>query len=321
MIKNEWNQLWKKPGLVAALLAIALIPAIYCFLYLSSMWNTYGRVDHIPVAVVNHDQATTVHGRSIDIGRQLTNKLNDSKSMDYHVTTAKAARKGIRTGDYDMVVTIPHDFSKRATTLLTKTPQPALLKFTINSGRNFIVSKMTTGATTAIRANVSKQVSQMNVAALLSAFKGAQVGMATAGQKSGTVTAGLTKISQGLQTVDGENQKLDQQLGANQAAHAIAAQTAGLTAGTQQATAGEQLLTSHLTKGAIQLAQIKQTNKTAKVLASPVESSTTDVAKVPNNGTGMAPFSIAIGVFVGGIGLGTMFDASYSKKHTDSAWW
>ncbi|QJS45091.1 hypothetical protein EEJ46_05655 [Lactiplantibacillus plantarum] len=47
MFKTEWNKLVHENG-IFILFAIALIPAIYCWLYLSSMWDTYGKMDNIP---------------------------------------------------------------------------------------------------------------------------------------------------------------------------------------------------------------------------------------------------------------------------------
>lgn len=36
--------------------AVVLIPTIYTTLFLGSMWDPYGSIDDLPVAVVNHDQ-------------------------------------------------------------------------------------------------------------------------------------------------------------------------------------------------------------------------------------------------------------------------
>lgn len=60
MLKEEWKFLNKKKMLIIVLVAIALIPSIYCYLYLSSMWNTYGKMDHIPVAIVNYDKKSSL---------------------------------------------------------------------------------------------------------------------------------------------------------------------------------------------------------------------------------------------------------------------
>ncbi len=81
MIKEEWKYLTSRKMMIVVLIAIALIPAIYCYLYLSSMWNTYGEMDHIPVAIVNHDRQVTYQGNKIDIGHHLVKNLKNSDSL------------------------------------------------------------------------------------------------------------------------------------------------------------------------------------------------------------------------------------------------
>ena len=212
MVKKEWQQLWHSRRMLIGLILIALIPAIYCLLYLSSMWDAYGKMDRIPVAIVNQDQPQSYRGKRIAIGKQLTTKLRRSNSLDYHVTTAKTAAAGIRNGKYYMVVTIPKRFSSDATTLLTSSPQRLHIRYTVNSGRNFVVSKMTSGAAKAIQSKVSNQVSTMYVGALLTTIGHVQTGMANAAKGSSQVTTGLTSLTNGIQQVGAGTTSLQQGL-------------------------------------------------------------------------------------------------------------
>ena len=56
MIKNEWKSLLKNKILVVVVLAIIVIPVIYAGLFLKSMWDPYGNLKDLPVAVVNQDE-------------------------------------------------------------------------------------------------------------------------------------------------------------------------------------------------------------------------------------------------------------------------
>ena len=55
MIKNEWKSLWNNKILIIVVMAIIVIPVIYAGLFLKSMWDPYGNLDKLPVAVVNND--------------------------------------------------------------------------------------------------------------------------------------------------------------------------------------------------------------------------------------------------------------------------
>ena len=56
MVKQEWKSLWRNKILMIVLVFIIAIPAIYTTLFLGSMWDPYGKLDELPVAVVNLDE-------------------------------------------------------------------------------------------------------------------------------------------------------------------------------------------------------------------------------------------------------------------------
>ncbi|WP_024623739.1 YhgE/Pip family protein [Lactiplantibacillus fabifermentans] len=340
MFKHEWHKLLQNYGLILVLVMIALIPAIYCWLYLSSMWDTYGKLDDIPVAVVNHDQLQHYRGKTIRIGHNLVQALKKSDSLAYHAVSAARAKRGLDDGHYYMIVTIPKSFSKDATTLLSAQPKKLQLHYRLNSGRNFIVSKMTNGAATAIQSKVAAQVTKMYAGVLLTTVQKVGTGLTTAGQGSTRLAAGATQLqagaskltqgsaqlSTGLKTLQTavpnspSTQPLQQGLsrlavGNQQLTHGLQAESQGLTA----IQSGSQQSAQQLTASAQKLATIHHQAINADALANPVAAVKTDEATVPNNGTGMAPFAIAIGLFVGGIAVGTMFDA-YTPSERPRHW-
>jgi putative membrane protein len=87
--------------------------------------------------------------------------------------------------------------------------------------------------------------------------------------------------------------------------------------------AGSQTLAASLATGTQKLQTIHTTSANAQTMAAPVKEVTSDIAKIPNNGTGMAPFAIAIGLYVGGIALGTMYEAflPHQKPKHALTWW
>ena len=42
---------------------VSLIPALYNIIFLSSMWDPYGQVSDLPVAVVNNDKEASYNGQ------------------------------------------------------------------------------------------------------------------------------------------------------------------------------------------------------------------------------------------------------------------
>ena len=57
MLKNEWKKLLSNKLMIVVVVAIIVIPTIYTTLFLGSMWDPYGSVEHLPVALVNEDHS------------------------------------------------------------------------------------------------------------------------------------------------------------------------------------------------------------------------------------------------------------------------
>ena len=78
MLKNEWKSLLKNKILLIVIAAVILIPVIYAGLFLKSMWDPYGNLDKLPVAVVNLDKKADYEGTPLDIGREMTEALKEA---------------------------------------------------------------------------------------------------------------------------------------------------------------------------------------------------------------------------------------------------
>ena len=60
----------------AALAVLCVVPLLYGALYLYAFWDPYGRLNHIPAALVVEDvTATAGDGTTVHAGRDLADKL------------------------------------------------------------------------------------------------------------------------------------------------------------------------------------------------------------------------------------------------------
>ena len=83
-----------------AIVFILLIPLLYGCIYLSGNWDPYGRLDQVPVAIVNHDVPTTVKGKEVAAGRDFVDSLHRTATFDF--VDASAADALIRKDNPDM---------------------------------------------------------------------------------------------------------------------------------------------------------------------------------------------------------------------------
>lgn len=49
----------------------------------------------------------------MEIGKDMVSNLKDNDSLDFHFVDEKAAKDGLKNGDYYMIVTLPEDLSKK----------------------------------------------------------------------------------------------------------------------------------------------------------------------------------------------------------------
>ena len=180
---KEWKAIFKKPTFIIVMIGISLIPALYNIIFLSSMWDPYGQLSELPVAVVNNDKEATYNGNTMAIGKDMVSNLENNKSLDFHFVNEEEGKKGLENGDYYMVVTLPSDLSEKAASILTDHPEQMNIDYQTSSGHSFIASKMSDSAMTQLKQNVSANVTETYTKALF--------------QKMGDLKSGLTKAADG----------------------------------------------------------------------------------------------------------------------------
>ncbi|WP_100521030.1 YhgE/Pip family protein [Mycobacteroides abscessus] len=105
---------------------LILLPVLVMSLFLWAFWSPQTNHGAAKAAVVNNDQPVTVNGQTIPLGRQLAANLTTSSvGYTWVLTDADDARDGLARGDYGAVVTIPENFSARATSSASPDPMNA----------------------------------------------------------------------------------------------------------------------------------------------------------------------------------------------------
>lgn len=201
MIKQEWAYLRKNKILLLVFLAIIAIPTIYTTLFLGSMWDPYGKVDHLPVAIVNEDKPVTYNDETLEVGNEMVDSLKDNDSLDFHFVSSKEAKDGLKNGTYYMVITIPEDFSANASTVLDEHPQKMELDYETNPGTNYIASKLSETALNKIRTSVADTVTKTYTETVFDQIVTVGEGMAEASDGAGQLADGAIQLADGNNTI------------------------------------------------------------------------------------------------------------------------
>lgn len=201
MIKQEWAYLRKNKILLLVFLAIIAIPTIYTTLFLGSMWNPYGKVDHLPVAIVNEDKPVTYNDETLEVGNEMVDSLKDNESLDFHFVSSKEAKDGLKNGTYYMVITIPEDFSANASTVLDEHPRKMVLDYETNPGTNYIASKLSETALNKIRTSVADTVTKTYTETVFDQIVTVGEGMTEASDGAGQLADGAIQLADGNNTI------------------------------------------------------------------------------------------------------------------------
>lgn len=193
----EWERISKLRGLKLLLVGIAVIPSIYAVIFLSSLWDAYGNVDNLPVAIVNKDRTSEINNKDENLGQDLTNKLIEKKALKFSTVSSKEASKGLKSGKYYMTLTIPEDFTKNAGTLLSSDPKTSQIIIAHNTGQSFIAEKMTASAATKIQATVNKSLQKVYNKTILSAITSSESGLKSGSDGASNLDQGLGKLADG----------------------------------------------------------------------------------------------------------------------------
>ena len=257
MIKAEWKNIAKSTWLKIVLCAIMIIPMIYACVFLGSMWDPYGQTDQLPVAVVNNDKEVEYNGSTMDIGKQLSDKLAKNDSMDFNIVSSSKAQKGLKDGKYYMIITISENFSKNATTLLDDDPQTMMLTYTTNPQTNYVATKMDESAMAKVKAEISSTVTKTYSKILFKNVKTLSKGFKTAAEGSQKLSDGVNTAKDGNATItENLNTLASSALVFNDGADSLVKGLSAYTEGVSTAKAGAQQLDNNsatLNNGAAQL--------------------------------------------------------------------
>ena len=201
MLRKEWKSLFKNKLLLVVVIAVIAIPTIYTTLFLGSMWDPYGNLDKLPVAVVNKDKPVTYNDKELKVGEELVDKLKDEDSLCFNFVDQETAARGLKNGTYYMVITIPEDFSENASTVMDEEPQKMELDYDTNPGTNYIASKMSETAMEKIKNSVAEEVTKTYVETVFDQIVTVGDGMQEAADGSEELKDGVTQLVDGNNTI------------------------------------------------------------------------------------------------------------------------
>ncbi|AZV58101.1 YhgE/Pip domain-containing protein [Clostridium sp. AWRP] len=151
-------------------IALMILPALYAWFNIKSLWNPYENTSGISVALVNKDKGVKFNGSNINIGNSLVKNLKKNESMGWKFINENDAANGVKYGNYYASITIPEDFSLKISSLLKSNPQKADLIYSVNEKLNAVAPKITEAGVTKIQQQITTTFVQTVDESIFSVF-------------------------------------------------------------------------------------------------------------------------------------------------------
>jgi putative membrane protein len=263
----------------AALVALMLLPLLYGALYLWSFWNPYGRLDKVPVALVNSDRGAAADGERLTAGASIVDGLRRSHTFEWHETGAAEAARGVEDGTYYLSLTIPSDFSERVASSSGKHPLTSALQVRTNDADNYIVGQISRTVFAEVRSAASTKASRGFYDRIFVAFSDLHDRTAEAAEGAddvtkgaGTARSGSQRLGDGISTAeDGARRLADGLHTAKKGSRTLANGLGALDTGAGQVAAGTQALADKVNGASDELVFVRQhvreINAVARVVA------------------------------------------------------
>ncbi|MEC0123993.1 YhgE/Pip domain-containing protein [Paenibacillus pabuli] len=173
--KTDWLHILKVPTGIFLIVAIILLPGVYDWVNVKSVWDPYSNTQGIKIAVTTQDKGATVAGTNVNIGDELVSSLKQNKKLGWTFVNQAEADRGVQTGEYYASLLIPGDFSSKITGIVDgKLERPEVI-YTVNEKVNAIAPKITGSGVSAITTQINENFTEAVSEAVLTKLKEAGV--------------------------------------------------------------------------------------------------------------------------------------------------
>ena len=183
---------------IALVVGVLIIPLMYSYFYLNAFWDPYQRLDEVPVAVVNEDEAVEINGMPMCMGDQICDQLEEDGTLDFRFVDAEEARKGVLGNTYYASITIPKDFSANAATVGEDTEKlHSKIIYRANQRRNYLAAQILENAMPTIKESVNSKIDGQIIGTLTDTIKEVPPQLEKLDTGLGKLSAGAGQLKDG----------------------------------------------------------------------------------------------------------------------------
>lgn len=206
--KTDWLHILRVPTGIFLILAIILLPGLYDWINIKSVWDPYSNTQGIKIAVTSLDAGAAVQGKAVNIGEELVASLQKNEKLGWTFVGEEEARAGVEKGTYYASLLIPADFSAKITGIIEgKIERPEVI-YTVNEKVNAIAPKITGSGVSAITKQINEGFTEAVSEAVLTKLKAAGVEIEAELPTIRKVENGIFSLESHLPEIEAAGQKV-----------------------------------------------------------------------------------------------------------------
>ena len=192
---------FSRPIPALTFIAVAFMPILYSGFLIMGNWDPYGRLEELPVAVVNLDQGAEYDGEFVTAGSDFIEELMEDETFNWKFVSPEEAQRGMAANEYYAMITVPEDFSSRVVSVTTDDPRQAELIYEANGYSNFIAAQISQNATRELKSELSVKITEAYTRSIVERFTQISDGLREASDGAGKLADGAAELSDGIGTV------------------------------------------------------------------------------------------------------------------------
>ncbi|MCR2804169.1 YhgE/Pip domain-containing protein [Paenibacillus soyae] len=205
---RELSAIARNKKVLIPVIGVLTIPVMYSAMFLGAFWDPYGKLEELPVAVVNSDAGTEFQGEPLHIGQDFVEQLKEDPKFNFAFVTEQEAQQGMKDNLYYMAIEIPEDFSAKTASLTSEHPEKATLEFLPNKSSNFLASQIGNNAVEQMKSLLNQEVTEAYTRTVFEKLETAADGIVQASDGAGKIADGATKAKDGAELLEQNLSKL-----------------------------------------------------------------------------------------------------------------
>ncbi|WP_449354463.1 type VII secretion protein EsaA [Virgibacillus natechei] len=140
------------------------------------------------VAVVNEDDGATFNDNEVSFGDAFVSSMDRDESHDWYVVSRGVAESGLERNTYDMMIIVPNDFSEKALSMESDSPEQVSLNYKINTSGNERVQTEAEKTASEILNDVNRRIIDVYFASIVGNLQDAQDSVGSIVERQGDHT-------------------------------------------------------------------------------------------------------------------------------------